>query len=80
MNRQVLKKKPGTLKRPQGMKKVGKIWKKSRTPEQVQVDRIQKEQDTKFYMEIWNNRPHYCEVTGQWLGDEFKEKIGNPSA
>lgn len=54
------------------MMKRSSIKKKARTPEQVQVDRIQREQDMKFYIEIWNERPHYCEVTGQYLGSEFK--------
>lgn len=33
----------------------------------------QYEEDWLFYInEIWNNRPHYCEVSGKWLGDEPK--------
>lgn len=26
--------------------------------------------DKKFYQSIWNEREHYCEECGKWLGDE----------
>lgn len=25
-----------------------------------------------FFMTIWRDRPHYCQETGQWLGNEPK--------
>ena len=31
----------------------------------------QTQADIKFFKEIWNERPHYCEITGAFLGDEF---------
>lgn len=28
-------------------------------------------EDSKFFREIWNERPHYSEVSGEWLGDDY---------
>lgn len=30
----------------------------------------EREKDLAFYQEIWDERPHYCYETGQWLGNE----------
>lgn len=25
-----------------------------------------------FFLEIWKERPHYCQITGKWLGNQPK--------
>lgn len=33
-------------------------------------------EDAKFYQKIWNERPHYCENCGKFLGDSFFDENG----
>jgi len=35
------------------------------------------EKDTKFYEQIWQERKHYCENCGKFLGNNFRESNGN---
>lgn len=38
--------------------------------------KIMHEKDASFYEEIWNERPHYCENCGKYLGNTFRDKNG----
>lgn len=33
-------------------------------------------QDAKFYEKVWNEREHYCENCGKFLGDYFRDEKG----
>jgi hypothetical protein len=46
-------------------RKIYKIPKKSEKQKKVNAE------DLAFFKEIWNERPHYSEVSGEPLGDEF---------
>ncbi len=46
-------------------KKVYRIPKKTEKQKKVNED------DIAFFKEIWEKRPHYSEVSGDFLGDEF---------
>lgn len=35
--------------------------------------KILHEKDEKFYEEIWNTRPHFCENCGKYLGKDFRK-------
>lgn len=54
------------------LKKGSKIKVRPKTEEQKEEKRLQREKDYEFYMSIWNERPHYCEACGVWLGNEMK--------
>lgn len=40
------------------------------TPKKAKERKENHEEDLKFYLEIWDERPHYCEITGKYLGEE----------
>jgi hypothetical protein len=50
---------------PEVFKKAYVIPKKSKKRQEV-ID-----EDITFFKEIWDERPHYSEVSGEFLGDEF---------
>jgi hypothetical protein len=50
---------------PEVVEEVYVIPKKSKKRQAV-ID-----EDIAFFQEIWAEREHYCEVTGEFLGDEF---------
>jgi len=61
------------MKRSGGtLKKSGKIRTKPTPPEKKKEQQEQREKDWEFYREIWNEREHKCQVTGEWLGNELK--------
>lgn len=51
--------------RPEEKKETYRIPKKSKKRQAV-ID-----SDIEFFKEIWEEREHYCEVTGEFLGNEF---------
>jgi hypothetical protein len=57
-----------TAKKP--LKKTVNSLKPKKTPEQRKKERKEAEKMRQFFLEIWNERPHYCEVTNVWLGRE----------
>lgn len=60
------------LKRTIGTLKKSSIKKKSKSLEQKKEQQDQYEADWRFYREIWEEREHRCQVTGEWLGNELK--------
>jgi len=57
------------LKRGNTTLKRGKALKRSnKSAEDLEEVKEQQKKDWDFYMEIWNERPHHCEVTDKYLG------------
>lgn len=54
-----------TDKKIKGLKKVG-----TKTKTKLKNYEAVKENDLNFYMEIWQERAHVCELTGLFLGNE----------
>lgn len=48
------------------------IRRKKKSQEEIQKNNEEREGMWNFFLEIWNERKHYCEVTGKWLGNTPK--------
>lgn len=61
-----IKRKSSSLKRSAGIRK------KPKPQESIDAQKEEYEKDWQFFLSIWSVRPHKCEVTGEWLGNEPK--------
>src|ERR1043165_5676907 len=59
----------GLSRTSSSLKKGGKIKAKPKTKEQKEAQQEQWEKDKAFYLEIWNERPHYCISCDKYLGE-----------
>ena len=46
------------------------IKRKKKSKEQIEEGKAEREQMWNLFREIWNERPHYSELSGKWLGKE----------
>lgn len=58
-----------TLNSKSSLKRGGKLKSKSKSKEQIEKNKKEIEKQWKFFLSIWNKRPHKCQITGKWLGD-----------
>ena len=58
------------LKRSQKPLKRNPIKKKVKSLKDREEERIEQEKLWNFFLEIWNERLHYSELSGEWLGNE----------
>ncbi len=67
---------PGTgkLRGQTGLKKsVYKLKKRQKTEEEKEIEQMARDADRRFYKEIWDSRPHYCQECGKYLGEEVNK-------
>lgn len=64
------------LKQGKGLKKTAlkKVSEKKKT-EDPQIKKDQREEDWKFYMELWNERPHKCQNCGAPIFTEHPSTV-----
>ncbi len=67
----MLKRNP--IKRKSSSLKVTEVIKrKKKTQVEIDAQKEQYEKDWQFFLSIWSVRPHKCQVTGEWLGNDPK--------
>ena len=55
-----------------GLKRGGKLKSRHKSSEERQKNKEEGQKMIDFFNMIWSKRPHYCQVTGQFLGNEPK--------
>ena len=60
------------LKRGNSTLKKNKIRSLNKFKPETEEQKEGREKMQNFFLEIWNSRPHYSEVSNKWLGNECK--------